>query len=479
MLSAAEERELVARGQADPVFWLRQVLGAEPWSMQCKILDAISVRDRVAVASCHGAGKSWLAARIALWFLNNHCPSIVITTAPTNRQVKGILWKEIGRAHRDSLYPLGGKCLTNKLTIDVDWYAWGFTAPDYDPDRFQGFHEENILIIVDEASGVSAAIYDGIDGILSSANAKLLQIGNPTDPQGYFADSFTRSKTERFHISVFDTPNLTHFGITLEDIESGAWEAKITGPLPAPWLVTPEWVRDKYERWGTSSPWWASRVLGKFPEEAEDTLIPMSWIEAAQTRTLEASGRSTLGVDVARKGGDESTCYHAHGPVCRKVFAKQGLMTNETAGRVRLALHEKKARPAFIDIVGLGAGVYDILNEYNEPVEEVNFGASAYDTDRFSSLKAELYWRAREMFEAGDIDIDPEDDELAIQANSVRWRVDSKGRIAIESKEEMERRGVKSPDRFEALVYAYAGAPNALTGKIDIGQPTRSRPWDV
>lgn len=480
MLSLADESELLDRGSDDPTFWVENVLGCEPWRMQCSILDAMRTRDRVAVASCHGAGKSWLASRIALWFLYNHCPSVVITTAPTDRQVRGILWKEIGRAHRDATYRLGGKVLSNKIALDIDWYAWGFTAPDYDPDRFQGFHEENILIIVDEASGVSAAIFDGIDGILSSANAKLLQIGNPTDPQGYFADSFTRKSTAQFHISAFDTPNFTAYGITLEDIASGEWLQKVTGPLPAPWLVTPEWVRDKFERWGVNTPWWQSRVLGQFPSESEDTLIPMAWVEAARLRELKPEGRNTLGVDVARTGSDESTCYHAHGPVVRQVFAKQGLMINETAGRVRQAAARTLARPAFVDIIGLGAGVHDILAE-DDPssVEEVNFAAAAYDTERFANLKAELYWRVRERFESGTIDIDPEDEELAVQASSVRWGIDSKGRVIIESKEEMAKRGVRSPDRFEALVYAYAGAPTAIEGTIDIGSPTRNRPWDV
>jgi phage terminase large subunit len=93
-----------------------------------------------------------------------------------------------------------------------------------------------------------------------------LAIGNPTEPSGEFFEMFKRPGVVKIHISALDTPNFTTFGITIDDIRSVEWLSKITGPLPAPWLITPEWVADKWQKWGEDSPLWISRVLGKFPE---------------------------------------------------------------------------------------------------------------------------------------------------------------------------------------------------------------------
>src|SRR5581483_571785 len=149
-----------------------------------------------------------------------------------------------------------------------DWFALGLSTNE--PSRFQGFHATHILLIVDEASGVPQNIFDASEGIVSSQGARILYIGKPTDIEGEFYKSFKLPHTNKIHISAFDTPNFTQFGITLEDIRTDAWRQKITSDLPAPYLITPEWVYDKYLRWGETSPMWAARVLGEFPEQGED-----------------------------------------------------------------------------------------------------------------------------------------------------------------------------------------------------------------
>ena len=150
--------ELIRRAQTDPRWFVRVVLGCKMWPMQTKILESIRDYDETVVASCHGAGKSWTAAVSVLWFLFTHKHSIVITTAPGNRQVKGILWREIIRLHQQARFPLGGRVIQQEIKVDTDWFAWGFTASDHDPDKFQGFHSSSgwVLVVVDESSGVSA-----------------------------------------------------------------------------------------------------------------------------------------------------------------------------------------------------------------------------------------------------------------------------------------------------------------------------------
>lgn len=460
-LSAEDRAAMRKRGKTDPVWWVEKVLGDHPWPKQCEVLRSVRDNKESAVRSCHGIGKSWIAARVALWFLFHHEPSIVITTAPTDRQVRAILWKEIRAAHRKAKIPLGGEMLSQELKLSDEWFAWGFTAPERDPDRFQGFHAEHILAIVDEASGVSSQIFDeGVSAVLSSAGSRLLLIGNPTNPGGEFAKAFKDPHVRKISVSAFDSPNFTGFGITQEDIELGTWEKKITGPLPRPQLVEPEWVAKRWERWGRSrnSPNYMARVLGQFPEISEDTLIQLHWIEAAQQRqiTPKDSDVHILGVDVARFGSDESVAYQRHGGRFRLVFAGRGFDTRETTGRV---IHERKnlcATRSNVDVIGLGAGVVDGLHEVNEPVAAINVAEASSDPEQFANLRAELYWLAREMFEKGEVDLDPVDEELAAQLSEIRYKYDGKGRIHIESKEEMKRRGLASPDRADAFVLSLA-----------------------
>lgn len=441
--------------------WIRDTLGDELWALQAEIADAVDDHDRVAVASCHGAGKSYTAARIALAFLYRHPNSTVITTAPTQRQVEQILWKEIRHAHANAVEDLAGNPLTKKLELEDDWIAFGFSAGDYTVDKFQGFHASSgyILVIVEEASGVGANTFEGIEGVLSSEHAHLLMIGNPVRQSGNFADEIRDSETHTITISAFDTPNFTTFGITEADIASGAWKKKLKGKtLPFPSLVTPKWVADKYRRWGPTNPLYRSRVLGELPTDDEWSLIPVAMIQDAQQRDLEALGDPIFGLDIARLGPDETACYENRGPVVRNVFTMHKAKTMVTAGRTSDAIKEHEATLCNVDSVGLGAGVFDRLEVLGHKVQEVNFGASAIgdEAHRFANLKAQLYWNMRTKLEDGDQDWDPEDEDLAAQAAAVQWTVDEQGRIAIESKERARQRGEDSPDRFEAVVYSYA-----------------------
>ncbi|MDI6877582.1 MAG: hypothetical protein QMC96_12525 [Methanomicrobiales archaeon] len=464
----ADVAAVLRRAQADPVWWVREVLGHEPWSKQVEVLESVRDHHKTAVKSCHAGGKSFIAADAALWFLYTHRPSLVITTAPTDRQVRGILWKEIRTSHQRARYPLGGTLLTQELKLDEDWWAWGFTAPEYDPDRFQGFHAIYLLVVVDEASGVSEEIFDAINGVLTSDQSRLLLIGNPTNPAGSFAKAFKTPGTAKVSISAFDTPNFTAFGITEQDILAGTWESKITQDLPAPYLVTPRWVADRLQEWGRSSPLYTAKVLGQFPTAGDDTLIPLHWIEAAIERTLPPGIPEELGVDVARFGSDETVIVHRRGPVARirKVIPFGDTM--ETAGHVVVALRDTGATRAKVDAVGVGAGVYDRLKELGHPVEEMQSGEAAADSERYANARAEWWWGLRTRFEEEEIDLE-DDEKLVAQLSNIRYKLNSRGQILIESKDDMKKRGLPSPDRADALMLTFAvpkAAPALAFGTV-------------
>ena len=474
MLTPAEARALIQRSQADPAWWVRTVLHDTPWTHQVRVLESIRDNRETAVASCHGAGKSFIAARAALWFLATHRPSLVITTAPTDRQVRGILWKEIRKAYAGATPPLGGTLLTQELRFDDDWWAWGFTAPEYDPDRFQGFHEEYILVIVDEASGVSSAIYDGIDGILSSQHSRLLLIGNPTDPAGRFAQDFKTPGVSKIRISAFDTPNFTQFGITEDDLRDGTWEGKITGPLPCPKLVTPHWAAERYRRWRPGSVLYTSRVQGDFPAQSKDTLIPLAWIERAQQKNLPPGQPHRLGVDVARYGGDDFVIVDRQGGRVRVYAVYPKCDTMEGVGYVVRAMRETDAESANVDGDGLGAGVFDRLVEQGVAAMEMRAGFAAEDSEQFLNKRAEWWWGLRERFEQDTIDLDPDDEELASDLAEIRYKVNSRGQIQIESKEDMRKRIGRSPDKGDAVAMAF-GEGEALPARVRVRSVGRQR----
>lgn len=282
--------------RSDPVAFVREVLQATPWDKQARILEALRDHSRVTVRSAHGVGKSWVAACAVLWFLYTRDPVTVLTTAPTQRQVREILWREIRRLHAQANRPAGarwpftpriggrgadgqpvlpGKCTANALRVSESAFALGLTTDE--ADRFQGFHAPHLLVVVDEASGVPEPIFDAIDGVLTSGETRLLLIGNPTNVAGRFYDSHSRPAWARFAISALESPNVV--GVDLDD------EKQVrAAPARYPGLVTARWVADRRADWGEDSPLYQSRVLAEFPTSSEDSLIPLAWIHQAFRR---------------------------------------------------------------------------------------------------------------------------------------------------------------------------------------------------
>jgi hypothetical protein len=217
------------------------------------------------------------------------------------------------------------------------------------------------------------------------------------------------------------------------------------------------------KRKGVTDPRYVARVLGEFPKVSHDSLIQPDWIEAAQKRSLPRTRRPHLGIDVARFGEDESVIMQREGSWARVAWVGHKLSTMATVGHITQTKKELNAEAGLNDFVtmavdadGLGAGVFDRLIELGHSVGEIRGGKAATEPDDFINARSEWYWNLRERFERGDIDIDPDDDQLAKQLGDIKWKLTSKGQIAVETKDEMRKRGVPSPDRADALAYAFA-----------------------
>ena len=439
------EARKVLRGneayQKDPVAWVRDVLGKDPWSKQEEILESVRDNKRTTVRSCHAAGKTAVAAMTALHFLFCYPNSIVITTAPSWPQVKNLLWREIRSAHSENKRRrppgLGGECHLTGLEVGTNWYAIGLSTNE--SERFQGFHAEHILLIVDEASGVDQIIFNAAEGFLTSPGTRVLLIGNPTQLAGEFYQSFRSPLYHKIHISAFDSPN-------------------VTGEADRPYLVTAEWIEEHRIMWGEGSPLWFSRVLGDFPDQAEDALIPLGWIEAATEREPD-DGPCILGVDVARQGSDSSVIAVRRGGSVVNLLKTRKQDTMSVTGWVIDTARAEGAAEIRVDADGLGAGVFDRLKEQKFPAVEMHGGAKARDDEHFANARAEWYWGLRERMDPGQgatIAL-PKDDNLLGQLTAMKVQYTSRGQVKIESKDDMRRRGLPSPDEADAVVYAMAG----------------------
>lgn len=439
-----------------PVEWVREFLKGDPWSRQEDILQALAEHARVTVRSCHGVGKTWTAASAALWFLYTREPALVLTTAPTHRQMREVLWKEIRRQHRRmfaegmpacGIY-LKGEIRETALRLADDRFALGLTTDE--PDRFQGFHAPHILVVVDEASGVNEEIFAAIEGVLTTEEAKLLLIGNPLHARGAFYKSHRKGAWRRFAISAFDSPNLA--GVDLCGPES------VGSRPPRPGLVTAQWVADRRDEWGEDSPLYQSRVLGEFPDQACDALFPRSWLEAAVARRRTApleDGPVRFGVDVARFGDCETVVCVRQGNAVRALHAWRKADLMESVGRIRALAAEWEPVCILVDAAGLGAGVADRLRELeNRRVLEVNVGVSATDGERFSLLRDELFFGLRDRFRDGEISL-PADQVLLDQLAALTYEIDERGKQRVTAKSELRRQGLASPDRADALALAF------------------------
>jgi hypothetical protein len=480
----------------DPAGWIEDRLGEFIWVSQDEICDAMRTERYVAVQSCHDVGKSWIAARLALWWIDQHEPgeAFVVTTAPTWSQVKAILWREMAKGHRK-----GG--LAGRLTDSAEWkipmgagpdqlVALGRKPADYGTDTFQGIHDRYVLVLIDEACGVAKPIWDGVDSIATNEEARVVAIGNPDDPSSQFAQVCKPgSGWKVIRIDALRSPNFTKVEVEkYPNLKAYMARERIrpsTEVVPddlRPYLVSPLWVEERIKRWGIKSPLFTAKVRGLFPEVTLDTLIEPRWVLAAQRREVEpAPTDPRLGVDVARYGMDHTILLLRQGAHARVVVDIGKGPVTQVAGEVqRVGLAMANPPVANVDDTGVGGGVTDILVANGYPVLPLIAGARCVELlpngkPRFVDARSEWWWGTREALmgesgtgEDGWLDIDMEDDELAAQLLAPKYFVNQHGQIKVESKDELRKRGLPSPDRADALVYSLVVA--VTTGGVIVAE---------
>ena len=453
--------------QKDPVLFAKEVVRFAPDTWQKEALANLERSPKVTIKSGQGVGKTSLEAVALLWFLTCFPYPRVVATAPTKQQLHDVLWSEVAKWQERSLL-LRQLLKWTKTYIymagyEKRWFATARTATK--PENMQGFHEENMLFIIDEASGVAEPIMEAILGTLSGSNNKLLMCGNPTKTSGTFYDSHTRDAGlyVRHTVSSLDSSRTNKENIEL--------------------LI---------RKYGEDSNVVRVRVKGLFPNQEDDVFIGPQLAEQCGSKLYELpEGKGMpqviLGVDVARFGDDETVIYRNFQGRTRLVRHRRGQDLMATAGDVvREYKRILKDFPDYhgkiyvnIDDTGLGGGVTDRLREVKKEqklkhlyIIPVN-AAEKIETDTktgrdaaeyYNNLTTHMWACLKDLLEAKDIVIE-DDAETMAQLSVRKYTMRSNGKIELESKDEMKKRGLDSPDRADALVLScYLGKIKKYTG---------------
>lgn len=423
---------------------------------------------RFAVRAGHGVGKTTVEAWVVLWFLLFMRPCKVPITANSQDQLRDVVWAEVSHWHRKlpsflkAMLDLGAERVSVKAD-PTEAFAVARTARPEKPEALQGFHSENLLFLIEEASGIDDIIFETAGGALSSEKSWVMMFANPTRTSGYFHRAFhgARAGWRRYHV-----------------------------PCSASSRVSPNYAKNMALEHGEDSNVYRVRVLGEFPQSEDDAVIPLGLVEAAVARDIAPNEMAIVwGVDVARFGDDSSALCKRRGNMLLeppKEWRKMDLM--QTAGLVAKEYRETpfQERPAAIniDVIGMGGGVVDRLHELGLPVRGINVGEQpGLDRQRYMRLRDELWFEARNWFDSKSVVLPVRDTENAGQWDKLtdelvgpKYKLESTGKIKVESKDEMKKRGVKSPNLADAFCLTFAGGdmyPEEL-----LNRPATSQPYD-
>ena len=440
--------EFVAVYGNDPVLFVEEMLGAQPFDYQAEFLRALLDERKMSVKSGHGTGKSTTASWAMLWFMLLRYPCKVVVTAPTSSQLFDAMFAElkrwIGELPKELQQLLNVKSDRVELvSAPAEAFISCRTARAETPEALAGVHSDHVLLIVDEASGVPEQVYEAAAGSMSGHNATTLMLSNPTRSSGTFFESHNRM--------------------------ANSWWTRTWSCKDSP-LVSHEFVDEMELRYGPESNAYRVRVLGEFPLSDDNTIIPYHLVEAAQTRDVVVSDEATVvwGLDVARFGSDATALCKRQGPIVTELRSWRGLDLMQTTGRI-VAEYEALApskRPAeiLVDSIGVGSGVVDRLQELGLPVRGVNVAESPSMGDTYMNLRSELWFKCKAWLEDRSCKL-PKDDQLIAELTAIRYSFTSSGKMKAESKDEMRKRGLGSPDLADALCLTMASdAATALSG---------------
>lgn len=406
------------------------------------------------VRAMHGPGKTFGAAAALVWF-HTAFKALSPATAPTIKQLKTRLWPRI-RTVKAMADPFWGSMYEIQSTSviwnkDPNWQVIAETGAT--PENLQGYHDEFMLIVCDEASGIDEEMFPVIEGAMSTGKiVLLLLIGNPTKLIGTFADSHLKPKVSKYYHQIHvDLRKTTR--------------------------VSEQWVKEMGEKYGVDSPVYQVRCLGEFAAEDENQLMALSWLESARVKEYSPDGsipRKRISVDVS-DGGDNFTVitrgtrYNSFTSLKKqtKHSFPGGLAVTMACDEVERVWFEdgmmkENGDDIVVDALGVGAGVVSELVRRGLPVIRYMGGAKSDDSEKWRNRRVQSYMVARDHFREGKIDFDDnfvdedEWDDLYAQLCSIKRKPGMEKLEDLLTKQEMVDKNIVSPDRADSIAMQFA-----------------------
>lgn len=432
--------------------------GPEPW--QARLLHDVSQHAienqyrkvlgfdykvfRSAVASGHGVGKSALVSWLIYWLMSTRMDCRGVVTANTANQLATKTWPELGKWH--------------SMALNKHWFTWSsasFFYADYPEDKqknykvdaltvsventeaWAGLHNETsaVFVVFDEASGIERPLWEVAEGAFTDGEPFFFVFGNPTKPDGPFADCFLNDPDGHWRKEHVDSREVSH--------------------------TNKAHIADLLRRNGEDSDFARIRVLGKFPTKAYDGFISADVVTTAMQRELHPDYGAALvmAIDVARYGDDETVFAFRQGNDARSIpwVTRRGL-DNVSVAHIAVELHGKyKPDAIVIESVGPGVGVIDVLRSWGFKVLEIHPASPSSNRTAWLNIRAELWVRGRDwLTNAGCIN--PHDGALFKQLTTMRYIMhgSAEAQLKMEAKADLKSRGEESPDRADALMLTFA-----------------------
>ena len=375
-----------------PTIWMEGILGANLHRKQRDVVRAVRDYPRVTVKGCNSSGKDYVAARIAVWWLNafpaDETTKVVIT-GPTYQQVKEICFDEIRQAYASALVPAALVGKPAPRDVSVYWKPGCFirgVATD-EPEKLRGTHAAHVLAIVTEAQGYSPDMFNALTTLNPT---RMLLLGNTTPKEKAMSSDFYDS----FHMK----SHLWHqISIAYDDL-----------PDNVPGVMTAEDVAAHAGKYGVDSDWYNAIVNAQWPAmlSARNMIDPITF-DAAVSRQCQLIGQPILGVDIARFGSDSTVAYLRCGNVAREVLRLRNADTVEVANHIEQIVRRNSDIKVVIDGVNIGGGVVDLMKAKGFAVTEFT-GSMSPDDEVNANLITKAWTDMARWIETADIDANPQ-----------------------------------------------------------------------
>ena len=448
--------DFLARYGNDPYGFVVNVIGAKPLPWQKEFLEAVGRGERrISIRAGHGVGKSTVCSWLLIWHMICKYPQKSVCTAPTASQLFDALFAEVKHwvnklpeVLRELIEVFSDKIVL-KSAPESSFLSARTSSADR-PEAMAGVHSEHVILIFDEASAVPEPVFESAAGSMSGHNAVTIMIGNPTRNSGLFYKSHHELKGDWFtmHVDCRQSP-----------------------------LVSEDFINQIRNTYGENSNAFRVRVMGEFALKEDDTLIPAELVDSAMSRDIAPTPNAGIiyGIDVARFGDDRTVLLKRQGNVVLDVKSWNGADLMESTGRIVNEARLDKPEVMCVDSIGVGAGLADRLRELGFNVRDVNVSEVSSMNPQAAKLRDELWLSVKEWLGQRACHIPPNDD-LRAELVAPTYTFLSNGKIKVESKGELKKRGMRSPDLADALCLTFAGEAALISGRSSkwlSGQPLR------